>query len=205
MINRQDFFNMVAATWDERFQTQELLIFLEQLVPTFHLKSGQTILDAGTGTGVLIPFLLKAVGSTGHVVAIDYAEKMIEICKAKFAHFPNVSVAVQSVENLQFPSESFDVITCFGLFPHIENKEIALRQMNRVLKPKGTLIIAHALSSMQIKTHHHNTSPAVAHDALPEQAEMRQLLRQTGFKDIRIIDEPGRYLCLANKPATEFV
>ena len=198
-MNRQEFFNIAAVTWDKRFQTQELLTFLEQLVPTFHLKLGQRILDVGTGTGILIPFLLKSIGPTGHVTAIDYSEKMVEICKAKYARLPNISIMIQQFENLQFSSESFDAITCFGLFPHLENKKEALSQMNRALKPGGRLIIAHALSSMEIKSRHHNASSVVALDVLPEEASMRQLLRQAGFVRIRIVDKPGCYLCLSNK------
>jgi demethylmenaquinone methyltransferase/2-methoxy-6-polyprenyl-1,4-benzoquinol methylase len=108
---------------------------------------------------------------------------------------------VQQVENLQFPSESFDAVTCFGLFPHIENKEKALEQINRVLKTGGKLIIAHALSSQEIKSHHHNAAPAVAHDVLPQEAEMRELLKQAGFVDVKITDKTGCYLCISKKGA----
>jgi ubiquinone/menaquinone biosynthesis C-methylase UbiE len=200
MINRQEFFNNAADTWDKRFQSKELISFLRQLVPTYNLQRGQRILDVGTGTGVLIPFLLEAVGPTGQVTAIDYAEKMIEVCNAKYADVPNVSVAVKRVENLDFPSEFYDAITCFGLFPHLENKEAALAQLNRVLKPGGKLIIAHALSSTEIIAHHRRSS-VVAHDALPDKTEMKRLLKRAGFTGIHITDEPGCYVCLSNKPS----
>jgi ubiquinone/menaquinone biosynthesis C-methylase UbiE len=200
MINRQEFFNNAADTWDKRFQSKELISFLRQLAPTFNLQRGQRILDVGTGTGVLIPFLLEAVGPTGHVTAVDYAQKMVEICNVKYAGVPNVSVAVQRVENLDFPSESFDAVTCFGLFPHLESKEAALAQLNRVLKTGGKLIIAHALSSTEIIAHH-NRSSVVAHDALPDKAEMKGLLERAGFTGIHITDEPGCYVCLSTKPS----
>ncbi|MBT0160148.1 class I SAM-dependent methyltransferase [Candidatus Bathyarchaeota archaeon A05DMB-2] len=199
MKNRKDYFNASAVTWDQRYQNRALADFIGQLVPTFNLKPGQRVLDVGTGTGILIPYLLKAVGSTGHVTAVDYAEKMVEICKAKYANIPNVSVALQQAENLDFYPESFDAVTCFGLFPHLEDKEAALKQLNRVLKPGGKLIIAHALSSEEIKAHHRNAS-VVAQDTLPSEAEMRRLLKQAGFIGIKITDEPGCYVCLSTKP-----
>jgi ubiquinone/menaquinone biosynthesis C-methylase UbiE len=201
MMSRQEFFNDAAVTWDQRFQNKELTNFLSRLVPTFNLKPGQKILDVGTGTGILISFLLKAVGPTGHVTAVDYAEKMVEVCKSKYAHLPNVNVAVKQVEKLDFPSDSFDAVTCFGLFPHLENKESALIQLNRVLKPGGKLIIAHALSSAEIKNHHRTVS-VVAHDMLPDEDEMKRLLEQAGFTGIRISDKPGCYVCLSTKALT---
>jgi ubiquinone/menaquinone biosynthesis C-methylase UbiE len=200
MSNRQEFFNNAAVTWDKCFQSKELTNFLRQLVPTFNLKRGQRILDVGTGTGVLIPFLLKAVGPTGHITAVDFAKKMVEVCNVKYAGVLNVSVLVQRVENLDFPLESFDAVTCFGLFPHLENKEAALAQLYRVLKPGGKLIIAHALSSTEIIAHHSRT-PTVAYDVLPDKTEMKRLLKRTGFTGIHIIDEPGCYICLSTKPS----
>jgi hypothetical protein len=68
-----------------------------------------------------------------------------------------------------------------------------------MLKPGGTLIIAHALSSEELKAHHNSASSSVVNDVLPEEAEMIQLLEQTGFAEIRIKDEPGCYLCIARK------
>ena len=198
-MSRQKYFNQLADSWDKRFLTEALSTFLEQIVPTFGLLPGQKILDVGTGTGILIPFLLKAVGPTGQVSAIDYAEKMVKICKAKYAHLPNVTFTVQQVETLDFPSQTFDAVTCFGLFPHLENKEKALRQLNRILKTNGKLIIAHALSSREIKAHHHNASSVVAKDILPTAAMMKKLLKQAGFEKINIIDKPGQYFNLSIK------
>lgn len=202
MTNRRTFFNELANTWDRQTKTEKLLSFVEHLVPKFDLAKGQRVLDVGTGTGILIPFLLQQIGPSGSVVAVDFAEKMIEVCKTKYAHLPNVTFAVQQAEKLDFDAESFDAVTCFGLFPHIDDKEEALRQMNRVLKPEGKLAIAHALSSEEIETHHHNTKSVVAHDVLPERRLMTQLLKRAGFGEIHIADKPGCYLCTAVKTAT---
>lgn len=198
-MSRKTYFNEQANTWDKRFHTPKLSSFLEKLVTQFGLEPGQNILDVGTGTGVLIPYLIREVGPAGSVTAIDYSENMIQICKTKHSHLKNVSVRLQDIEDDAFPTESFDAVICFGLFPHLENKEKALQNINHTLKPSGKLVIAHALSSEELKAHHNNASSAVVHDVLPEKAEMKQLLEQTGFTGISIKDEPGCYLCLARK------
>jgi demethylmenaquinone methyltransferase/2-methoxy-6-polyprenyl-1,4-benzoquinol methylase len=133
------------------------------------------------------------------VTAVDFAEKMIQISKTKYSHLKNVTVKLLDVEKDDLPTETFDAITCFGLFPHLENKEKALQNLNQALKKGGILIIAHALSSEEIKTHHNRTSPPIAKDILPEKTEMKRILKQTGYTEIHIEDKPGYYLCFSKK------
>ena len=198
-MERKNYFNKMAETWDELFNNKELSHFLVGFVPKFGLKQGQKILDAGTGTGILIPFLLKAVGPTGHVTAVDYAEKMIEVCKSKFSLNQNITFKTVDIGKLSLPPESFDAAICFGLFPHLDHKGQALNQLNRVLKVQGKLIIAHALSSVEIKSHHANLSPVVALDVMPTEQKMKQMLNKTGFGRIHVTDKHRLYLCVSTK------
>ena len=199
MSARQAFFNQAAQNWDKKFATPQLCAFLEQFVPLFGLSAGQHILVVGTGTGILIPFLHQAVGAKGRITAIDYAQKMVDICKTKHGHLPNVSVLVANAEKLQFPQAAFDAVVCFGIFPHLNNKNAALNKFRRILKHGGKLIIAHALSSAEVRNHHQSAPKAVASDVLPTETEMQTLLRQAGFTRIEIVDEPGSYLCTSIK------
>jgi ubiquinone/menaquinone biosynthesis C-methylase UbiE len=145
---------MAASTWDQKFGTAELSSFLENFVLCFGLKPGQKVLDASTGTGVLIPYLRYAVGPSGSITAIDYAEQMVKICRSKYGHHFNGRIEMQDIEELPYPSAVFDAVTCSGLFPHLENRERALSEINQVLKGGGRLVIAHALSSTEIKNRH---------------------------------------------------
>ena len=198
-MNAKEYFDKAAETWDEKFLTPRLSSLLEQLVPQFGLKLGQTVLDVGTGTGVLIPYLVKEVGSEGSITAIDMSQNMVQKFKTKHGHIKNVNIKVGNIEEDPFPAESFDAIICFGVFPHLEQKQKALKNIHGTLKPEGKLVISHALSSKELAEHHKKVSTKMTHATLPRKTEMTKLLDQAGFKNIRIKDEPGIYLCIATK------
>lgn len=203
-MNAKDYFDKAAETWDERFCTPNLSQFLEKLVSQFGIEAGQKVLDVGTGTGVLVPYLTEAVGPDGSVTAIDFSEKMAKVCAQKHSHLKNFNVTVGNIEEATFPPESFDVVVCFGVFPHLENKEKVLQNIRNMLKQGGKLVVAHALSSKELKVHHKKVSANMAHAMLPETADMKKLLEQMGFTRISIKDEPGCYLCVARKSPRDF-
>jgi len=191
---RKDFFNQLAPDWDQHFYTPELKEHLKSLVSDFHLQKGTRVLDVGSGTGGLIPYILQNIGEQGSLWAVDFAEEMVRIGREKFRHEPRVNFQAVQVEDLPFVDQFFDHVVCFGALPHFEDKGLAIGEMGRVLKTGGTLIIAHALSSQEIKNHHQGSSP-VAEDCLPEGKEMIALLTNNGFRMARLIDRPKYYLC----------
>ncbi len=195
-MDKKSFFNEMAAEWDRHFYTPELERRLPDLVSLFRLKSGSRVLDVGAGTGGIIPYLLQAIGSGGSVQAVDFAGEMVKRGKDKFRGEGRVFFQVAAVESLPFPEKLFDHVVCFGAFPHFEDKPCALKEMGRVLKPGGTLLIAHALSSDEIRRHHENCGP-VSHDFLPGESEMRTLLETAGFSPRRLVDRPKCYICEA--------
>lgn len=71
----KDYFDEKAAGWDTLIKG-EVIIRLRNMVGELALSSGSKVLDVGTGTGVLIPMLIGAVGSSGVVVALDFAPQM---------------------------------------------------------------------------------------------------------------------------------
>ena len=197
-MDKKTFFNQMAATWDRHFYTPGLKQHLEGLVPLFHLRPGSKVLDVGAGTGGIIPYLLQAIGPEGSICAVDFAEKMVDAGREKVKDEPRVRFYLTAVESLPFSGEFFHHVVCFGAFPHFAHKHLVLQEMHRVLMTDGTLIIAHALSSQEIKQHHMGAAP-VRHDFLPEETEMRSLLQSTGFHVLQLIDRPKRYLCEAQK------
>ncbi len=199
MRKRQAFFNQAAENWDIKHYNPKLQLFLDQFVQSFEIMQGDHLLDVGTGTGILIPYLLQLLGPKGDITAVDYARGMVNIWKNKCTHLPNVIITNATAENLPFSDNFFNMITCFGLFPHLDNKKNSLQEFNRVLKPKGKLIISHALSSTELRNIHMNTNSVVAKDVLPNKTEMCYILSETDFTEIQIIDKKGSYLCTSTK------
>jgi len=193
-MDKRKFFNEMAAGWDQRFYTPELRERLPEFVSLFHLGAGSKILDVGAGTGGIIPYLLQAIGPQGAIWAIDFAEEMVKLGRKKFQGESRVIFQLAPVESLPYEDRFFDHIICFGAFPHFDDKLKALGEMGRILKVQGPLIIAHALSSAELRERHQGCAP-VSQDFLPTEAEMKGLLEKAGFQVARLIDQPKCYLC----------
>ncbi|HUJ90597.1 MAG TPA: methyltransferase domain-containing protein, partial [Syntrophorhabdales bacterium] len=76
--DRKTFFDRHAASWDERFYDAEERARLSELVDSFGLTAGNAVLDIGTGTGALLPFLRHAISHKGRLAAMDFSFKMLQ-------------------------------------------------------------------------------------------------------------------------------
>ncbi len=105
-------------------------------------QEGSQVLDIAGGTGDLALAFAKKVGKTGHVVHTDINEAMLREGRNRLINAGVVlPTFVCDAEKLPFPSNHFDVVTvAFGL-RNMTHKDIALKEMNRVLKPNGKLLV----------------------------------------------------------------
>jgi demethylmenaquinone methyltransferase/2-methoxy-6-polyprenyl-1,4-benzoquinol methylase len=107
-------------------------------------KSGQQVLDLAAGTGDLTRKLSQRVGSTGKVICSDINLAMLAEGRKKLLDagiFNNIEFMEINAENIPFEANTFDLITMgFGL-RNVTDKDQALREMVRVLKPGGQAII----------------------------------------------------------------
>lgn len=193
---RRAFFDAHAHGWEERGYPADVRGRLEVLVDCFGIVPGEKILDVGCGEGVLVPYLLDRLGPSGFVVELDNSLEMLKGAARKSAR--QIQCVWAGVETLPLVDADFDRVICFASFPHFANPVKALKQIHRVLKSAGTLVIAHLLSRDEI-ARHHAKSTVVLGDELPEEAAMRELMTQTGFCVRRLEDRPGRYLLIATK------
>lgn len=106
------------------------------------VKEGQSVLDIAGGTGDLALAFASKVGSTGCVVHTDINEAMLREGRNRLLDAGKVlPTTVCDAEKLPFADASFDLVTvAFGL-RNMTHKDLALAEMNRVLKPGGKLLV----------------------------------------------------------------
>lgn len=96
---------------------------------------GKTVLDAGCGTGEL-PYLIAQKGAL-RVVGVDYSKEAIGVAQKTYA-LPNLSYVCEDIKKIK---GKFDVITTLGTLEHVDDPLGVLRQLKRMLKPGGSLIV----------------------------------------------------------------
>jgi ubiquinone/menaquinone biosynthesis C-methylase UbiE len=144
------------------------------------LTSGDHVLDAGCGTGVLVPFILEGIGKSGRLYELDFAEKMIQINRLQHSR-DNIRFIVSDAEHAPLEDASCDVAICFSRFPHFQDKTKTIQSLTRILKPRSVPVVSHFDSSEEINRHH-GSCRAVMHDHLPGEQTMRTFLNDHGLQ-----------------------
>lgn len=103
------------------------------------------------------------------------------------------------VEHIPLPDASFDEVICNSAFPHFPDKLRAAREMARVLKPGGRLVVCHPESREKINNLHLSLGGVVGNDLLPDGATMQAIFTAAGLEGIKIEDEAHRYLLVGRK------
>ena len=113
--------------------------------------AGQRILDIAGGTGDLAFALSKKVGLTGEVWLSDINSSMLTVGRDRLIDQGSLLPCVQlDAENIPFPDSYFDLVTVsFGL-RNMTHKEIALKEMCRVIRPGGKTMILEFSKPVQI-------------------------------------------------------
>jgi ubiquinone/menaquinone biosynthesis C-methylase UbiE len=115
-----------------------------RMVALAAVAGSDRVLDVGTGTGVVALEAARAVGPEGTVLGVDLSEGMLAAARggASRAGLGRVAFRRMNAEGLEAPDRSFDVVlSLFAVF-HLRRPLAALREMHRVLRPGGRLVVA---------------------------------------------------------------
>ncbi|MEB3161099.1 MAG: class I SAM-dependent methyltransferase [Synechocystis sp.] len=134
-----------------------------------------TVLDVGTGTA-RIPILLAHLRPAWQITAIDLARSMLAIAERNIqvAGYQNqIRLEFVDAKRLPYASGSFDGVISNSLLHHLPNPVESLREIKRVLKPNGFLLIRDLLRPASL-TQLHQQVTAIAPDYTPHQRQLFQ-------------------------------
>jgi ubiquinone/menaquinone biosynthesis C-methylase UbiE len=135
--------DLAAESYDSLWQNQLAQAQAEMLALTA-LVPGECVIDMACGTGQVSFDAYRAVGPRGSVLGTDISGQMVESARRRGAEWglANVRFERMDAESLSCPDASFDVALCALGLMYMPDPELALREMRRVLRPRGRMGLA---------------------------------------------------------------
>ena len=115
----------------------------QELVQAMELKPGMVVADIGTGAGYMLPFLSRAVGAQGRVLAEDIQDDFLALARTKAGSekLGNVTFIKGSEKDPNLPSGGVDVALALDSYHHYDYPQQMLAGIRKGLKPGGRLVI----------------------------------------------------------------
>ena len=162
------------------------------------LKTGEVVLDLGSGAGVDVFLAANKVGPTGRAIGVDMTKEMVNKADgiAKNYGYHNVEFRLGEIERLPVGDESVDVIISNCVINLSPDKSKVFQEAYRALKPKGKLVVSDIVSERalpdEIKDDPDAWAGCIA-GAL-EQQEYLEKMEQAGFEDIEVVSSREFYI-----------
>jgi ubiquinone/menaquinone biosynthesis C-methylase UbiE len=188
------YFNKRAATWHMDVNGKE--DYIRQILSDTEISPGQTVLDIGCGSGVLVPFIQTLVSATGILLEVDFALNMTRQVRRTF---PSVHAICADALDFPLKANQIDRILIFHAFPHFADHHQAITECRRILKPGGQICIFHLKCSRQINAFHLTLEQTVRSHQLPQATQMRVLLEQHNFHVLQADEQPDKYCVRGRK------
>ncbi|MDO5835975.1 MAG: arsenite methyltransferase, partial [Methanobacterium sp.] len=156
------------------------------------IKKGETVLDLGSGGGIDVFLAANKVGEQGKVIGVDMTEAMVEAAteNAKAGGYQNVEFKLGEIENLPIEDESVGVIISNCVINLTPNKELAFKEVFRVLKDGGRILISDLVTEGKLPDEIRKSFQAWSECTAGaiEKEEYLETIRKAGFKDVKIIE-----------------
>ena len=131
--------------WLERLEvgSRELYSAREAVLASVDLTEGNVVADIGAGTGLYSLMFADAVGSSGHVYAVDIEPLFLDLInrRAEDLGLYNITAVLGRQNDVSLPAQSVDVVFVADTYHYFENREEIMRTVMNALKPGGSLII----------------------------------------------------------------
>lgn len=113
------------------------------VVAAMHVATGATVVDLGAGTGYFLPYLSKAVGPKGTVIALDVEPKMVDHMKKRAAEagLANVEARVVAKDDPGLSPDSVDHVLVVDTWHHLDQRLLYANKLAKALRPGGTVVV----------------------------------------------------------------
>ena len=139
-----DAIHRLIARLENRAKDAVFTNLVGKFIERLELSGEFRLLEVGCGTGAVVRSVARRKGMLGEVIGVDQCEAFVAAAK-RFADAENVGDRVDfhvgDAHDLVFPSASFDVVIASTLISHVTEPQAVLREMARVLRPDGTIVI----------------------------------------------------------------
>lgn len=164
---------------------------MKQIADFFQDKNVASVLDVGTGSGDFLK-VLKTIFPGSKITGVDPNTDALQKAKEKF---PDVIFAEMGAEKLDFPDHSFDVVTISMALHHLPHVQTSLKEMQRVVKPGGFIIVSELFSdhlnpAQEVhKLFHHFRSSTdrllgVSHNETFNRNEIVEMIQDSGIQPL---------------------
>lgn len=194
---QREFFDERAEVWDE--MSVHDMAKVSYIADLLDISGDMSVLDVGTGTGVMIPSYLERLQG-GHVTALDYSESMISVARRKHPESDSLTYRVMDLYDLD-ESGVYDRVVCYSCFPHFPDPIGAIAVLTRALKPGGLLCIAHSSSKDHINHVHEAGGREICNDYLPDMDVMVEMFSSAGLETVSSRDDDEYYIVIGRKSA----
>ena len=137
-MTSKKYFNQTASQWDKMQKSFFSEKVREKAFSVAQIKKGKTACDVGAGTGFITEGLLQ---KGLKVIAVDQSEAMLNEMRKKFKDYSGVEFILSEAENIPLPDGKVDYVFANMCLHHIERPLNAIKEMMRILKFGGKLII----------------------------------------------------------------
>jgi excisionase family DNA binding protein len=176
----KEFFNEVAPQWEEISRNYSDETLKTKLIELDILKKSMILVDLGAGDGFISRFTAPFVKK---VIAVDISGEMLRELrrKAKSGGLRNIETLESDGRDVPLDDSSVDMVCANMYLHHIEQPELALQEMHRIVKPGGTVFLAdfYEHSDGELIRKMHDLWPGFNPDQLAAS------FRKAGFQEVR--------------------
>ena len=169
---------------------KEVQLRLQRIVDKVRLTKGERVLDVGTGTGVLIPYI-RSYGVVD-IVGCDLSSAMLAVGQERYQ---NVIFWCGDVVDIPAGLGPFDVVFFNAVFGNVWDQRETLCRVSELLRKTGRICISHPLGSRFV-ANLNQVDPGRTPNTLPDRDRLLETIRQLPFELIHFEDQLDLYLAV---------